>query len=446
MKTRRDLEPSRVRLVLKTHVIFWFVAGIAAIGTCEEALPAESGPEISAQDERIALLEQFYYGTAEAPVLLADFQRGLRLRTPDRQIQLRLGGRIHFDAFFARAPARVRALSGPVTDGVEFRRARVHLSADVHEAVRFELHLELSGGEPDFVGAGLELRTPFVDSIFLGEVREAVGMEAQVSTSSITFLERSLASELTPGRNMGIRVTESFLDERLLAAAGVHRDSGNGDATGSGGAFSARVAGLPLASADRRRLLHLGVSGSLRNPRGHRYRLRVRPEAHQGPVLIDNDDPATPDEGRHVDQIRTVAAEVAGQWNHLSLQGEVIYTHLRDTRGPDLWYRGASTQITWLVTGESRRYQGSTGGLLSPEPAQPFEFRGRGLGAVELAARASYLDATGPGSAGGELLDTTLGLHWILNQWTRVLLDYVHADTLGRGDLDIVQLRVQIHF
>ena len=58
---------------------------------------------------------------------------------------------------------------------------------------------------------------------------------------------------------------------------------------------------------------------------------------------------------------------------------------------PDPDFAGYYLQGSWILTGESRRYNAATGSFQNPRPMVPFSSNG-GFGALELAARYSRMN------------------------------------------------------
>ncbi len=107
------------------------------------------------------------------------------------------------------------------------------------------------------------------------------------------------------------------------------------------------------------------------------------------------------------------------------------------------WY----VQASWVLTGESKRYNAANGAFTPPKPAQPFSLKNGGWGAWELAARYSDLNLndhindeasvvtnwTGAAAKtytyydtvrGGDQRIATVGLNWYPNNTVRFALDY----------------------
>jgi phosphate-selective porin OprO and OprP len=153
----------------------------------------------------------------------------------------------------------------------------------------------------------------------------------------------------------------------------------------------------------------------------------------------------------------------------------------RDAALDDPSFGGYYLQGSWLLTGESRRYNAATGSFQNPRAKSPFA-HDAGWGAFELAARFSHTDLNfnegNSGSApmagairGGEQDVFALGLNWYLNPNIKVLLNYLMIDVdrlnpagpgnatpFGAGvatppigvdvgqDLDVYALRTQFSF
>jgi phosphate-selective porin OprO/OprP len=163
--------------------------------------------------------------------------------------------------------------------------------------------------------------------------------------------------------------------------------------------------------------------------------------------------------------------ETAGNWKNLYGQagyfGYGISRRASTLPNPDFsgWY----AQGTWILTGETRRYNTATATWQTPRPNKPFDFKGGGLGAWELTARYSVLDlnyragtagaalvaATG-GIRGGQQEGYTAGINWYPNSVLRFLINYEHQDidrlatvapfqNIGQK-VDIISARAQLAF
>jgi phosphate-selective porin OprO/OprP len=95
-------------------------------------------------------------------------------------------------------------------------------------------------------------------------------------------------------------------------------------------------------------------------------------------------------------------------------------------------------QGSWVITGESRRYNMASASYQNPRPAVNVSSQG-GLGAWELAVRYSQMDLNFRdgveglaipvgGIRGGEQEIWTFGLNWYVNPNLKLVFDYLRID------------------
>jgi phosphate-selective porin OprO/OprP len=172
-----------------------------------------------------------------------------------------------------------------------------------------------------------------------------------------------------------------------------------------------RVTGLPIdREADGGPLLHIG--GSLNKtwvPETRTSSITAKPEAFFAPNFIDTG----PIDIDGAVNLGLEAAFVHGAWN---LSGEIIRTDMRQPNGssPDLW--GWHMQAGWTITGERRSYDRRWGVVSLLDPESPTGIGG--VGAWQLSARYSYMDANDAGVAGGIMHKYSANLQWYLSRFT----------------------------
>jgi phosphate-selective porin OprO/OprP len=118
---------------------------------------------------------------------------------------------------------------------------------------------------------------------------------------------------------------------------------------------------------------------------------RSRPESYFAPRLVDTG-PLSARESL------TVGIELAAKNGPLSLQSEFLQASVYGHDDADKVFRGFYLAGSWLLTGENRPYNRSTGTFGHVTPRKPFSLRDRTLGAWELATRFSHLDLDDQGS------------------------------------------------
>ena len=336
-----------------------------------------------------------------------------------------------------------------LSNGAELRKGRFAVGARLFRTWSAELDIDFADNHTDVEDAWISWRSG-ATSIKAGNFKEPFCLEEVTSSRNTTFMERSLASALAPGRHLGLAVSRH--GKQWFAASGIFGREVDDDPTSEdqGYAITGRAAVTPLNR--RCGVLHLGAAATRRRPGkdevgGHAVRYRSRPETH-----VDRsrflDTGSVPD----VEYTRAIGVEQAACIGRLSIQSE--YTLLEIVRtgaASDARLRGAYTQLAWLITGKPRPYlqQDAEFGEITP---------GSRIGAVEAAARYSWIDLNDPdaGLTGGEAEHVTIGVNWYPNFNIRLMCNFVIVnnddDADGRGryrggdDFGFFQTRLQACF
>ncbi|MCL4218842.1 MAG: hypothetical protein KJ052_17805, partial [Candidatus Hydrogenedentes bacterium] len=349
---------------------------------------------------------------------------GLAIGSADGAFQLRVRARAGYDiAWFDQDDELVRAV-GDEQDGTGFRFARIRLQGKLYDDFNFLTEYDFAGesGEdtPKFRDVYLEYTAiPYGGgremSFRAGHYREPFSLEELTPIPYRTFVERSLANVFVPSRNAGLQLSDALLGEpkkeRLTWAVGAFKDtddwpSGNDSDEDQGYQITGRVTGLPWYSDDGRKLLHLGVAYSLRNPDGARVNYGVRPESRLAQFrYIDPDN--LPQSFRlrdaRADDVDLLGLEAATVLGPFSLQGEYIRSDVETTFGGDLAFDGYYVQASYFLTGENRPYRNDRGSFDRVIPERNFNWKMRdGWGAWEVTARYSSVDLSDRPIWGGE--------------------------------------------
>jgi len=392
--------------------------------------------------QRIETLEQDETDSKEFKL---HWKNGIRFDTPDKEFQMRIGGRIMLDtAWFDQDSELERELDN-WQDAVEFRRTRLYMQGLIYGNIEFKAQYDFAGGDAEFKDVYLGYKGLPIGGLRVGHFKEPFSLEELTSSKYITFMERALPNAFAPSRNAGVMLQNHILDNRATYALGVFRDVGGfGEGEGDGKYnLTGRLTALPLYEDKGRKLVHLGVGYSYRNPNEDDVRYRQRPEAHLSPDrLVDTSDISA-------NTVNLVGGEAALVYGPASLQGEYITADVdgRYSGSPDPDFSGYYIQASYFLTGENRAYKASGGKFDRVKPKKNFGKEG-GWGAWQLAARYSHLDLEDDLVNGGELDSVTAGVNWYLNPNTRVMLNYVFADADKKyeGEADILQMRFQVDF
>ena len=338
-----------------------------------------------------------------------------------------------------------------LSNGAYFRRARLGVEGKVARDFDYRFIMELGG-------AGAEGPTRVTDAwigytgfapfrIQLGAFAPPANMDDQTSVEDLVFLERATPADLSralagaAGRiGLGVRGNGARWTSALTLTT---RTFSNVEVFDSQLAAVGRFTVLAATSDSHN--VHVGASGTWvfqpadqgSSATGARYaiRFRDRPE-----VRVDST--RFIDTGNiDADSAYAAAVELGANWKNLYLQAENFWYGL-DRREPTsladpsfgAWY----IQGSWVLTGERRRYNRTTGSFQRPRPRVPFT-SGGGHGAWELALRYSHADldfreglagtaAAVDGVRGGVQNNWTVGLNWYPHPNLSFMLDYIRVD------------------
>ena len=375
------------------------------------------------------------------------WREGIELSREDLALRFRLGGRylgdaaaFHLDDDFADRVGST-GWDGDFTT----RQARLHLQGVFLD--RFFVSTAYEGktnAVKDFF-FGVRGLGPF-GTLQFGYMREPFSLELRTSLLAQTLMERSLTQALSPDRNYGVLLTNTHLDRRLRWSAGVFyvadEFGGFDDILDSDEAvdLTFRVNGLPIRTKEGKRFLLVGLSYN------HRFNVRndvsfnTRPESFLVDPLVDTGAIAG---ASNYDRWGFEAAWVDGPF---SVQAELIGIHVRRSPGSDVFFSGGYAQASWFLTGERRVYGRRSGTFGRVVPRRSFNPSKGRWGAVELAARASYLDLDDADVRGGRQFNTALGVNWYLRTHVRLEANYVFAWVRNDGLANILQARIQLDY
>ncbi len=370
---------------------------------------------------------------------------GLHFDSNDGSFDVKIGGRIHYEwAYFEEGEGLERRIGENFMNDSEVRRARIYMAGTFYDNVKLKMQYEFAGGDVDFKDVYIELNNlPYVGNLRMGQFKEPFSLEEMGSSNSETFIERSLVNALVPSRNAGILAHDVLAGGNMRWAAGVYRQTdsfGNG-VGGRDYNLTMRVTGVPVYEDDGLKMLHLGISASHQNYENDMRRFRARPESNLAPYLAD-----TGTFGAESGNL--FGAEVAWVDGPFSMQSEYVHAFMEgNTRrygNPQFW--AASIQASYMLTGEHRPYEKSTGIFGVIRPKSNYDHERGGTGAWELAIRYAYLTLNDGNVRGGRLDTIGVALNWHLNPSTRMMWNYINADPSRGGNVDIFQWRMQLAF
>ncbi len=381
----------------------------------------------------------------DRPLARTGFQ-GIGFVSSDSLFQVGIHGKLENDWAFYRADRDVEAFSGPFQDGTEFRRARFTLSGTYDDWMDFKASFDFQDKGTGFRDLFLKIGDlPWVGAVKLGHFKEPFSLESLTGASSLTFMERSVLTGLSPGRNVGVTLQNVWGHKRGTWAAGIFRQTdtnafGSDQGSGREFAFTARGTWLPYWEKGGSRLVHVGGAISFRNPDNNTIRYRSRPESHLAPKLVDTG--LFPAGGNRLMNVE--AAMVLGP---ASVQGEITRAEVYGTMGsPSPTFLALYAQASYVLTGEHRQYKRSKGAFGGVAPDHPYRGRKKegGMGALEAALRYSQINLDDSGIYGGEARILSVGFNWYLSENLRFQVNYGVADLESFGNAGIFQFRFHL--
>lgn len=375
---------------------------------------------------------------------------GIHYRTEDNRLRWTLGGRLHLDGGAGQA-------NGPALDETSFlagrvRRARFELGVTVDRFWNFDAQVDAADRDRPIANLNIGYTGLSHAAFTFGNFQAPFSLENVMSSNDITFMERSLADIIVPRRNFGAAM--SLDGERWTAAFAVVGGNINEGIADQGVAVQGRVTYTPLKEDDH--VLHFGLSGSYRalDP-AQEISFNAGPESRIYAASVLEVDPV-----RDARKLARAGLEFAYLNQAFRMQGEYVVAHAEQDGRRDSTFHAGYLMAAYVLTGQVQKYSlvpdkkrrdVGYAAFSGPELADKDCVSNGGTGAWEVAARYSILDLGGRDD-GGQLQDVTLGLNWYPEKNVRIMGNYIHAfvdqysSDRPRGDIDIVQARLQIAF
>lgn len=346
------------------------------------------------------------------------------IRSTDGNFRLSPVGRVQVD--FRAYEEGARNLDGSdLRNNFLVRRGRIGLSGTFYKY--FDLFVEADFGQ----GAAV-LTDGYLDIHYWPELRLRAGQfkvpfsyEELFSDNNLDFVERSVADNLVPSRDVGAMLHGSLFGGVVGYAGGIFNGSGQNTAdTNNSKDLAARLVLAPFKQSDVTWLRNLQVGGDVAwgeqtvtsGPTPQSLRGRT-----DGQFVFFNRINTRGDRLRF-------SAEAAYYTGPFALYGEYIESREeREGLGaggrdlPDLYGRGWYVTTTYLLTGEAK----VPGQPVIPNRWALLAGPERGWGAWELAARFAQLDLRARDNAGNRVNALTLGVNWYLTPNVKWLFNVV---------------------
>lgn len=278
--------------------------------------------------------------------------------------------------------------------------------------------------------------------LFVGRSKEGVSLNMVMVGYSGWSMERSpMVVASVPLLADGVKWMGYFPKRHFLYNLGWYSD-----ALSEGQSFSsydqqflARVGWVPILQ-ENGSLLHVALAGRYGLVNDRTLRLRSRPELNIAPYFVDT-------EAFPAHDTRLAQAELyyrPGPW----LFGTEYFVQRVDAlEGPDPIFHGGDAVVSWLITGETRKYNTAGGYFLSVSPRRTL-LEG-GPGAWEALLKLTYTDLDDGPIHGGRFWRLTPMVNWYATDHLRLEFAYGvgQLDRLGlKGTTQFFQTRLQFQF
>lgn len=397
---------------------------------------ADPQGELSAIREQIRLLEAklcTLEKKAQAEAIprrsRADLEDGrVELVALDGATSLRLRALIQGDArWYAEGATATH-------DSFILRRARLIFEGSFNRTFTYQLVPEFGGNSPALLDANIRIALTPDCGLKAGKFKVPVGLEQLQSDATAFFTERSVASALTPNRDVGVQLEGKGWGGKLDYALGVFNGQPDGGSSNNGTDFdngktvALRLFGHPLAGAGQGFGLGLAAStGRYATAAGRTAGYRTEGQqsffTYRASTMADG-------VGR---VISPQASYYAGPFGLLAeyTSSSIELTNslaLARTIRNTAW----NLSLGYVLTGEASSYRGVI-------PAARFDPAVDSWGAFEVVARAAGVDIDDKVFAGGSssLADPTtaatkvtsygLGVNWYLSKSVRTSVDVFHS-------------------
>ena len=380
-------------------------------------------------------------------------------KSADGNFTFELSGRAHLDVGYYDQDDNSVANFGGLGNNMNFRRAIFGASGTLMKDFAYDLYFNFgdSGDEQNGVIYEAALHYKGIDGVKLsiGAIQPKLTLDDSTSSNDITFIERATAANLMTGIGAGdgrMAVGGAGNTDNFFAAAYYTMGSVGPGATTDGDTSNVLGRVAFATSPKEGPNFHFGLSGTYAaNLPGDTIRFRDRPELRVDATrMIDTTSFAA-------DSALAYGPELAFNYGPFRAQGEYYVYSVDGLAGsPDADFDAWYLQASWIITGESYKYDIKKAAYSGVSPANPF-LAGGGMGAWEIAARYSQADlndnALAIGDQGGEQDIITVGLNWYPNKNVRFMLNYMNVDVEDRANVanpnfghDAVALRTQFAF
>lgn len=375
-------------------------------------------------------------GGKTVPGVVEINEKSVTIRSLDDAYALRIRAVIQTDArFFVNDEHRY-------TDQFLVRRARLYVEGKAARVITYRLMPDFGSGQTVLYDAWVDVRAADELRFRIGKAKPAFGLERLVDDKSLTFAERSQATNLVPNRDIGLELHGDLFDGVLAYSVGVY--NGVADNALSDGdiddpkELGARLEAGPFAHLTNPYLskLRLGFAvtrGKETGQASNTYLATYRTFGQNAffTWLTDTTGTTPANNALAAGMHNRGTFQLYWPMGPLALLGELTRTEQqveRQGQTRDVHATAWNAMASYVVTGEEATFDG-------PVITQPLNLSKRHFGAVELAARASELHLSDnafplladPTKSARDAFEWVLGVNWYPTAQLKMVADFART-------------------
>jgi phosphate-selective porin OprO and OprP len=368
---------------------------------------------------RRGLLAFIFCGLA-LPAHAATYGPGFRITSDDQQHVLAFQGRYQWDAGFVTNDA-----APSQKDNHGTRRARFGIKGYLFNDWHYNFLPSYEQEQLDIQDAYVTYKGFDKLQFKFGQFKEFNSIEDLSSDLDTILIEPSQAvTTFRPLRNAGAGLLWS--KGKWATQLGIFGNNLNKpNQSDDGHSYTARVNTLVYGSEESPSRLHLGFSQRYRviDSPNNTIRFRLRGETRVLETALVTTGSLT-----NIESVFETTTEAFWQHYAFTALAEYDRADLNRKTAADLTFDAAALTLSYVLTGEQRSYSLLEGEYDSIEPREPFSMDGNGLGAWEVAARASTLNLNDGDVKGGKINAYSAGLNWYPNEYLKFMANYIYND------------------
>ncbi|MCX5886623.1 MAG: porin [Proteobacteria bacterium] len=382
------------------------------------------------------------------------FKKGFSLETPDQDFKLKITGRFQSDF-------KLFEKDHPSTNSFYVRRARLAMGGTMYKYYDFFVESEFGQGSARLNDGYLNINYTPKAQLRVGQFKEPFSLEELISDNWTDMIERSLANNIPPSRDIGAMIHGDLYSGALNYAVAVYngRSINQQTDTDDDKDVAGRIIFAPfqlLGMKENKFLKNLRLGAAFTygyqdsNVTDWWKQGKFKTEAMT--TFFALRDTTTAGKENYVSQsgkrIR-LGAELGYQYDSFSLKGELMKMDLDDlilntynstlkkavkSDERDFDVKGGYISVSYFLTGEKEPFKSGVYDAITPKKKfDPFQGT---WGAWQIAFRYSFLSLdrdlfkygyADPKKYTDKADAYTAGVNWYLNDMVRVMVNYIHT-------------------